>query len=228
MGDPLTPETLHDLDWTGEKARDSFYARAGRYPFLAAFIGDLRPRRLLDVGCGSGYLARLVTERTAGVEVHGVDVSAAALERARRHLAAVWKVDLDRDPIPVENGAYDTVVCVEVLEHLYDPTHVLSEIRRALAPGGQAVLTVPNLAFWRFRFDLLRGRVPAVAADRRHLHQFDAALFERMLREAGFSVRRLVGYRERFKSLACWRPSLFSDILIALAAVGGDRCDETR
>lgn len=103
MAGPPNPETLHELDWRGTTAHDTLFDRAGRYPFLAGLMSDLRLRRLLDVGCGSGYLARLVKERVADVEIHGVDVSGVALERARAHINAAWKVDLDREALPVSD-----------------------------------------------------------------------------------------------------------------------------
>ncbi|HLE45048.1 MAG TPA: class I SAM-dependent methyltransferase, partial [Methylomirabilota bacterium] len=156
----LDPESLHDRDWLETKASDAFFEQTRRYPDIAEVVARLRPRRLLDVGCGSGYLAKLLKERVSGLVVHGVDISGVALERARAHVDQVWQVDLDKADLPLPGEQYDAVTCVEVLEHLYDPDHALREIARVLLPLGRAVVTVPNLAYWRFRLDLLRGRVP--------------------------------------------------------------------
>lgn len=216
----LDPETLHDRDWLETKASDAFFEKARRYPDIAALVARLQPRRLLDVGCGSGFLAKLVKARVPGLIIHGVDISGVALERARAHVDQVWQVDLDKADLPLPAEQYDTVTCVEVLEHLYDPHHALQEIARVLAPYGRAVVTVPNLAYWRFRLDLLRGRVPAPAADPRHLHQFDDRLFAATLARAGLNLLEMSGHGVRLGLLACRRPALFSDILIATVTKG--------
>jgi methionine biosynthesis protein MetW len=211
----LDPEALHDRDWLGTKADDTFFEQASRYPDIADVISRLQPRRLLDVGCGSGYLAKLLKARVGGLVIHGVDISSVALERARSHVDQVWQVDLDKANLPLPSEEYDTVTCVEVIEHLYDPEHALREIARVLVPGGRAVVTVPNLAYWRFRLALLQGRVPPPAVDPRHLHQFDSRLFAEALSRAGLRLVAMTGHSLRLDWIARRRPDLFSDILIA-------------
>ena len=212
---PVNAEDLHDRDWLETKASDDFYADSPRYPDIVDVVTQTSPRELLDIGCGSGYLAKLLKTRLPGLSVDGIDISAAALERAKDHLGQWWQCNIDEVDLPVESNRYDTAVCVEVIEHLYDPDHALREIYRILRPDGCAVITVPNLAFWRFRVDLFRGRVPLPALDRRHLHQFNQPIFERTLADAGFQVLATTGHSVRIPRLAQKRPELFSDILIA-------------
>lgn len=214
---PLDAEARHDRDWLETKANDNFFEEILRYPDIADVIGRLRPRRLLDVGCGSGYLAKLLKTRVPGLVIHGVDISTVALERARNHSDQVWQVDLDKADLPVPSAQYDTVSCVEVLEHLYDPDHALREIARVLVPGGYAVVTVPNLAYWRYRLALLRGRAPQPAVDPRHLHHFDQQLLAETLVRANLRLAAMAGHGLRLPWLARHRPGLFSDILIATA-----------
>lgn len=211
------PETLHDKDWSEVKGSDSFYAGSGRYPEIAAAVNGLAPRRLLDVGCGSGYLASLVKAACPAVEMDGADISGVALERAKKHFKRVWQVNFDVSPLPAASGEYDTAVCVEVLEHLYDPAHALAEIARCLAAGGRLVATVPNLAFWRYRLALLAGKVPLAVSDPRHLHAFNKAAFAELLEGCGFSLIGISGFSERFPWLGRKCPGVFSDILIARA-----------
>lgn len=214
---PIDPESLHDQDWREGKGSDTFFEGAARYPDISEVILRLRPKKLLDVGCGSGYLARLLKTHRPDLTIEGVDISGEAIKRARPHLEKVWKVDLDREDLPTESSRYDTVVCIEVLEHLYDPDHAIVEIFRVLHPGGRAVFTVPNLAYWRYRLHLLLGRVPPPAVDRRHLHQFNLQLLYEALVGRGFQVLGCIGHGIRLKWLARQKPALFSDILIATA-----------
>jgi SAM-dependent methyltransferase len=100
---------------------------------LLAAIGEVRPRRVLDAGCGDGGLARLMT----APEVVCVDQSEAAVEAARsRGLVAV------RAPIeelPFGDASFDLVMCNWTLYHLADPDRGLAEIARVLQPAGRFV-----------------------------------------------------------------------------------------
>jgi 2-polyprenyl-3-methyl-5-hydroxy-6-metoxy-1,4-benzoquinol methylase len=70
-----------------------------------------------------------------------------------------------------------------VIEHLIMPDRVLEEFTRVLRHGGHILLTVPNVAFWRFRVQALSGQVPSVTADSRHLHSFSASLLAQLIRK---------------------------------------------
>jgi ubiquinone/menaquinone biosynthesis C-methylase UbiE len=96
--------------------------------------------RALDVGCGDG---RLSVELDAG-ELTGADVSRVALERARRRLPEATLVELEPDaPLPLDDNAFDLVLCAETLEHVRDTQLFLSELRRVLRPGGELAVTTP-------------------------------------------------------------------------------------
>lgn len=95
---------------------------------------------VLDLGTGRG--ANLET-LGSGLRTVGMDVSAAALRDAR-HLAPVVAGDGGR--LPFRDGAFGTVVCTEVLEHVEAPGRVLGEIARVLRPGGLVYVTTPNYA----------------------------------------------------------------------------------
>lgn len=211
------PKALHDRDWLGAKASDSFYVESPRYPDIAGVIAGLAPKRLLDVGCGSGYLASLVRAERPEIHMDGADISDVALKRAEKYFERVWQVNLDEAQLPAESVSYDTAVCTEVLEHLYDPAHALAEIHRCLVPGGKLVVTVPNMLFWRYRLELLGGGVPDAISDPRHLHVFTPELLGSLLSKSGFQVERILGHGVRFRKLARTWPGLFSDVLITVA-----------
>jgi methionine biosynthesis protein MetW len=122
---------------------------------LRAWLDPLmvRGRKALDVGCGDGarYGARV---HASGVEVHGVDISEVAVESARARGVNARVASL-ADPLPYPDASFDVVICLEVLEHLVDPAVVAREIARVLKPGGFALLSVPNSAFWTTRVELM-------------------------------------------------------------------------
>ena len=163
---------------------------------LALFV-DLVPRgaRVLCVDAGPGMLPALLEKK--GCEVVMSDLSAHAVERARRRGLEALQVDTDDDPLPFEDGSFDQVISDSAIEHRYYPERAVSECARVLKPGGQFLLLVPNIAHWRYRLWLLFGRLPEIEAgptDRSHLRFFGAVEARRMLRDAGLDHSRTLGW----------------------------------
>jgi 2-polyprenyl-3-methyl-5-hydroxy-6-metoxy-1,4-benzoquinol methylase len=152
--------------------------------------------RVLDVGCATGYLAAELTRR--GCVVDGVEFDPVAAEQARAHCREVVTGDLEAPPLRAEvermlaGARPDVVVCADVLEHLRDPWTVLTWLGTLLAPGGRAVISVPNIAHWTARRALLRGRFDYTdfgLFDRTHLRFFTRASAAELARRAGLAVR---------------------------------------
>lgn len=131
---------------------------------LATILG---PGRLLDLGCGTGELARLLAGRHPGLFVTGVDVSAAMVALARRRTGVLERVDFlvaDAGRLPAEwTGRYDWAVATGSLYLWRDPLRALAQLHRVLRPGGRAWLAenrrdCDRPAVWRA---LARADVPA-------------------------------------------------------------------
>lgn len=99
---------------------------------------DWHGRRVLDLGCAGGFMAEALDER--GARVTGIDPARQAIAAARAHAeAASRRIDYDvgvGEALPYEDGSFDAVVCVDVLEHVGDLGRVLGEVSRVLRPGG--------------------------------------------------------------------------------------------
>ena len=147
---------------------------------LSASGISLRNRRVLEVGCGSGYLSEFV--RTLGASVVGCDI---ALPRTS---PGVRFVQADGATLPF-GQCFDVVMSFDVLEHIPDSDRHLREVRRVLRPGGHYVLQTPN-KLTNAVFETIRWRsLTAWRADHCSLHTFGQ--LQRRLRAAGFSVRFL-------------------------------------
>jgi len=134
--------------------------------------------RVLDLGCGDGRLSGEID----ATELTAADVSATALERARRRLPVARIVELEPDaPLPFDDGAFDLVLCAETIEHVRDVQLLLSELRRVLRPGGVLAATTPA--------NLPLGRRPDPLSP--HLRFFTRRSLRRVLGELGFEVESL-------------------------------------
>ena len=96
--------------------------------------------KVLDIGCGSGEIARVINEK--GYAVSGIDFSPVAIELARKQGINSHLADLDSG-IPFDDNTFDIVWAGDVIEHVFDPIFLLNEINRVLVPSGQLLCTIP-------------------------------------------------------------------------------------
>ena len=107
-------------------------------------LGAQPGERILDAGCGPGfYISELHDEVGSGGSLVGVDSSpqmlAVAAHRNEGRAGVEFRAG-DVTSLPVKDGEFDGAICVQVLEYVDDPTAALAELRRALRPGGRAVV----------------------------------------------------------------------------------------
>jgi ubiquinone biosynthesis O-methyltransferase len=104
--------------------------------------GDLRGKRLLDLGCGDGTYS--IAASQSGADVTGVDISEAMLESARlRALTSGASIEWCRasaESLPYDSETFDIVLAVTILCFLREPLQVMREVRRVLRPGGSFVI----------------------------------------------------------------------------------------
>ena len=119
---------------------------AARYQAVTDAIGDAAGLRVLDLGCGDGVLTWMMHER--GAQATGVDLDGLGLRLGQRELrlrgAPARLVQADAHRLPFAAGAFDCVICTEVLEHIETPDRLLAEAARVLESGGLIVVTTPN------------------------------------------------------------------------------------
>ncbi|MBV9956908.1 MAG: class I SAM-dependent methyltransferase [Acidobacteria bacterium] len=157
---------------------------AGRRRILESFLERIitelhstdRKPRLLDVGCGTG--ANLEMLARFG-EAEGVDVSADALAFCRAR--GLERVSLGAaEKLPYEDGTFDVVTALDVVEHLDDDLAGLSEMRRVLRKDGRALFFVPAFMFlWGVQDDISH-----------HRRRYRLPQFLNTVRAAGFEIER--------------------------------------
>jgi len=129
---------------------------------IIAKLAPLVGKKVLEVGCEAGYVSMEMNK--AGAKVFAFDIVEQALRRFKQKLLGL-KPAGSVDPqlfmgmaqdIPVADGAFDAVVCTEVIEHAPYPDRVIGEIARVLKPGGILVLTFPNEKVRAFAYPIVK------------------------------------------------------------------------
>lgn len=107
----------------------------------------------LDLGCGDGLKSGPWVSENAASYL-GADISSTAVAKARESGLSAEVIE-DAASLPFDDNSFDVVICMEVMEHLFRPDKAAVEIVRVLRPGGKLLATVPNIAYWRRRVDLM-------------------------------------------------------------------------
>lgn len=131
-----------------------------RAQLLLKLVEGIQAKRILDVGCGDGSLTIRFRDKLAASETVGLEISEDGVSIAQGRGVDARVVNLDTDVFPFENDSFDFILCAEVIEHLFDPDHLLQEMSRVLKSSGILLLTTPNIASWYDRFALLLGFQP--------------------------------------------------------------------
>jgi len=162
----------------------------------------IKGRRVLDLGCGTGDSGRVL--KIFFSEIHGCDISETALKEAKDNDVTALCADFNMVQLPYKDKSFDVVTCLEVLEHMLDPTFLLKEIYRLLLPEGQLIITTPNIRYFKNLMKLiLMGQFPHTTTDDfvwggGHIHYFTRKDLTSLLKEAGFGKIKCHMNEEQF------------------------------
>jgi SAM-dependent methyltransferase len=170
--------------------------------------GDLTGKRVVDLGLSRGLLLERF-RRYPGVELSGIEIDPAEIERARargleplQHFVNVFDGNVMTARLPYEDASADVVLAGEILEHVVDTEAFVREINRTLVPGGALVLSTPNIFWAKNRARLLAGRYPDAleyrsryGTDFGHVRVFGPSQLRELLLDAGYADIAVIGNR---------------------------------
>ncbi|WP_286919641.1 class I SAM-dependent methyltransferase [Pseudomonas sp. UBA6753] len=150
-------------------------------------------RRVVEIGCSSGALAREYKKLNPSVHYTGIEIEPSYAELAREHCDRVLDMNIEAvtADLLASDLAADCWVFGDVLEHLYDPWQLLSKIREASAPGTSIVACIPNAQHWSVQVRLSVGDFryeDSGLFDRTHIRWFTLATMLEMFAQAGLTV----------------------------------------
>lgn len=169
------------------------HAHAYLSKHVLALVDALKPKRIIDLGCGNGSLTALLGR---SCEAIGVDTSESGIAFAQKTYPGVaFKVRSIYEPLEEEFGTFDVVVSTEVIEHLIDPRRFLAVSNGLLEVGGHIVLSTPYHGYFKNLALALTGKLDShftALWDGGHIKFFSIKTLSRMLEEKGFIVEKVL------------------------------------
>ena len=169
---------------------------------IESILRAAKAHRVLDAGCGDGNFTASLSE--AGFEMSGIDLSDGGVARAKARYPAISfrKVSVYDDFLAAfdQAPAFDAIISVEVIEHLYAPRDFIKQAYAALKPGGLLILTTP---YWGYLKNLLLALINRIDRyhtalwDGGHIKHWSYATLSQLGRDHGFQFESFHGTKGR-------------------------------
>lgn len=181
--------SYHFLGYEPNPLRYEHYD-SSKYEVHNIIASMISPREsVLEIGSGTGILGEVL--RGQGINRYqGIEPSKARAEKAKSKGLVVHNIYLDGSSIS-DFGKFDVIVLADVLEHLVDPYELLALVRELMHPTSRLIISVPNVAHWSIRMELLAGRFEYTETgilDSTHLRWFTVDSLKRYLAASGLDA----------------------------------------
>jgi 2-polyprenyl-3-methyl-5-hydroxy-6-metoxy-1,4-benzoquinol methylase len=155
---------------------------------------NLPCQRILELGCSTGATAKAIRELYRVDYYEGIELNATAAKVAADRLNKVQIANLETSSpaalgLPV--ASFDLLICLDILEHLYDPWSILSAYTECLQPGGHLLASIPNIQHLTILDGLVKGEwryTTAGLLDATHLRFFTLGSIRELLSGAGLKI----------------------------------------
>ncbi len=180
-GEGFKEEYFNDLF---KAEAENFWFR-GRNRLILWSLKKFAPNftKLLEIGCGTGFVLNAITQAYPGRTILGSEVFVAGLKFATARLPRTQLIQMDARAIPFKDE-FDVIGAFDVLEHIEDDRTVLREVARSLKPGGHLLLTVPQHPWLWSQSDTYA----------KHQRRYTKRGLHGKLKDAGFTIIRSTSF----------------------------------
>lgn len=155
----------------------------------ATKLVDFKPgTKILDIGCKHAYLRDILADKGLKCSYCGVDISEKVIDSIKAEDGTFKRCDV-MDGIPFGDAEFDYVFCLELIEHVENPSFLLKEIGRVLKDSGTLLLSAPNPHYWLATISNLL-RMPDTEG---HIHSFTPQNMKALLGFCGFETEERKG-----------------------------------
>lgn len=166
-----TPETIK---YTSKNLIKKFLIKRFQKKLLS-LVESTQAKRVLDIGCGEGYLLCFLDTHIKNWQLDAIDINEEALCKAKEKVLSANLSVQDIYNCSYPDGVFDLVICSEVLEHLKNPERVLKEINRLTKRW--AILSVPHEPFFALSNFLAGKDILRLGNNRGHCNRWTARSF---------------------------------------------------
>lgn len=166
---------------------------------LLKILSTKKDRKILDIGCGNGWLTNHLIE--LGYDAYGTDASESGIEIAKKkNNDRFFLQDLSKDELPeaLRVIKFDTIISTEVIEHLYSPRTYLDFCKSVLqkSGGGELIISTPYHGYLKNVFLSVSGKMEfhfTVLWDGGHIKFWSRKTLSQLLGEKGFNQMKFTG-----------------------------------
>jgi SAM-dependent methyltransferase len=195
--------------------RDKTFIEYSSHQVAIKKVKELKPKTLLDIGCGPGFVGRKCEEN--GIRVTGIDQN----QPLDGMLSHFYTANIDSNQLPVDLNQFDLIMMLDIIEHLSNPEEFLLMMRNSLTFEGnhfpRLLLSTPNVAFITMRINLLLGRFNYAERgilDITHKRLFTKSSLYTSLVDCGYKVDEMIPIGVPFGTVL---PGKFGKFLGAIA-----------
>lgn len=144
---------------------------------------------VLDIGCASGYLGKELAKK--GCIVYGVEISSVMARKTKNYYKGVMEGNIEKIELPWRDGFFDAILLLDVLEHLFEPDKTLLKLKKFLSANGIVIISLPNIANWWVRWNLMRGIFEYTnegLLDAGHIRFFTYDSAVKMIQSVGYEI----------------------------------------
>ncbi len=149
------------------------------------FIFSNNDIKVLDLGCGDGFLLSKLKEKK--IKAEGIDISYTAVKKAKEKGLSAEAIDFSAEKLPYNDNSFDYVVLLDVLEHLFNPKQVLAEAKRVSKK--YLIISVPNFNSMPARVQVMLGKPGENnKAKKGHVYWFNLKILKNMLKKNNLEI----------------------------------------